>query len=400
MGKKLIVLAGPDEGRIFPLETETFLIGRSRATGTSLIDSHVSRVHCQVYLEDGKHVLADFESGTGTFVNGERIAKHILKTGDLIRVGQTSFQFTDIDVPSTDEKSPQAPARKSAQELTGQKLGHYKVGALLARGRNGYVYHARDTRRNHPVVLKVLDGSFHHRPEALTRFTELMKAVLPLRHPHLLKVYGAGKTGDHCWIAKEYVAGESLAAVIGREDVAGKIDWRNALKIGIYLARALDYAHAKSMIHENVTPHNILLGKTPRETKLADLMVSRAIEDDPLQPISALGTPAESLSYQAPERTVAGAAIDARSDIYGLGATLYAVIAGRPPLQGSTVDELVVKIRDDVPARLDALGIHAPLRLQSLILRMLSKKPEDRFATARETLAQLETLAKEEKVAY
>jgi serine/threonine protein kinase len=397
MGKTLIILAGPDEGRVFPLESETFLIGRSRATGTALIDSHVSRVHCQVYVEDGKHVLADFESGSGTFVNGQRTAKHILQPGDLIRVGETSIQYTDIE-PTSAAKADQ-PRRRAAQDLSGSKLGHYKLGALLARGRHGYVYHARDTRRNHPVVLKVLDGSFHHRPEPLRRFTEIMKAVMPLRHPHLLKVYGAGKSGDYCWIAKEYVPGESLAAVIGRADVAGKIDWRNVLKIGIYLARALDYAHGKTLIHQNVTPHNILLGKTPRETKLADLMVSLAIEDDPLEPIAAMGTPAESLSYQSPERTVRGP-VDVRTDIYSLGATLYAMLAGRPPLQGSTVDDLIDKIRNVAPERLDALGVHAPLRLQSLILRMLAKKPEDRLATAREVLAQLETLAKEENVTY
>lgn len=400
MGKKLIVLAGPDEGRVFPLEAETFLIGRSRATATALIDSHVSRVHCQIYHEDGKLILADFESGSGTLVNGQSIQKHALKPGDLIRVGQTSLQYTDVDAVRVEAKSDHAPKRKSAQALSGQKLGHYKVGNLLARGRNGYVFHARDTRRNLPIVLKVLEASFLRQDQAVERFTQMMKAVLPLRHPHLLKVYGAGKTGDYCWIAKEYVHGESLAAVIGRIDVAGKIDWRNVLKIGIYLARALDYAHGKNLIHQNVTPHNIILGRTPQETKLADLMVSIAIDDDPLAPISAMGTPAESLSFQSPERTVKGGPVDVRTDIYSFGATLYAMLAGRPPFQGTTVEELVAKIRDDAPVRFDALGVSAPLRLQSLIFRMLAKKPDDRFAAARDVLAQLEGLAKEEHVAY
>jgi serine/threonine protein kinase len=400
MSKKLIVLAGPDEGRIFPLETESFLIGRSRATGTALIDSHVSRVHCQIYTEDGHHVLADFESGSGTLVNGQPITKHKLKPGDLIRIGQTSLQYTDVDAAAAPAKSDHAPKRKSAQSLTGQKLGHYKVGPLLARGRNGYVYHARDTRRNLPIVLKVLEAAFLRQEHAVERFTSMMKAVLPLRHPHLLKVYGAGKTGEYCWIAKEYIHGESLAAIIGRIETAGKIDWRNVLKIGIYLARALDYAHGKKLIHQNVSPHNIILGRSPRETKLADLMVSIAIEDDPLTPISAMGTPSESLSFQSPERTVRGGAVDAGTDVYSLGATMYAMLAGRSPFQGSTVDELVAKIRDEAPARLDGLGVSAPLRLQSLILRMLAKKPDDRFASARDALAQLEALAKEEGVAY
>jgi serine/threonine protein kinase len=398
MRKKLIVLAGPDEGRVFPLDGETFLIGRSRATGTALIDSHVSRVHCQIYVEDGKHVIADFESASGTLVNGQPITRQVLKPGDLIRVGRTSLQYTDVEAHS--DAKPEAKRRDAAQSLTGEKVGHYKVGPLLARGRHGYVYHARDTRRNHPVVIKVLDGSFHKQPDAVKRFTEIMKTVMPLRHPHLLKVYGAGKTGDRCWVAKEFVRGESLAAVIGRVDVAGKIDWRNVLKIGIYLLRALDYSHGKKLVHQNVTPHNILLGREPKETKLADLMLSAAIEDDPLEPISAMGTPAESLAFQSPERTVKGGAVDARTDIYSLGATLFTMLAGRPPLQGDTVEELVEKIRNEAPPRLDALGINVPLRLQSLILRMLNKKPDERFASARDALAQFEALAKEENVAY
>jgi serine/threonine protein kinase len=166
------------------------------------------------------------------------------------------------------------------------------------------------------------------------------------------------------------------------------------------LARALDYAHGKKLIHQNVTPHNIMLGKSPRETKLADLMVSTAIEDNPLDPISAMGTPSESLAFQSPERTVRGGPVDVRTDVYSLGATLYGMLAGRPPLQGSTVEELVAKIREETPARLDTLGVSAPLRLQSLILRMLAKKPEDRIASARDVLAQFEALAKEDNVAY
>lgn len=127
--------------------------------------------------------------------------------------------------------------------------------------------------------------------------------------------------------------------------VLGKIDWRNVLQIGIYLARALDYAHGKKLIHQNVTLHNILLGRTPQETKLADLMVSTAIEDDPLEPIAAMGTPTENLSYLSPERTVKGGPVDVRTDVYSLGATLFAMLAGRPPFQADTIEELVAKIK-------------------------------------------------------
>ncbi len=395
MARKLVVVSGPDEGRTFPLESEALLLGRSRATGTRLIDSHVSRVHCQIQGEKGQHVLADFDSASGTFVNGKKITHHVLQPGDLIRIGHTNLQYVDADAPAV------KPQRVDwGQALVGEKMGHFKIGPRLAKGRNGYVYHARDTRRNLPVVLKVIDASFLREENAVKRFTDAMKAVMPLRHPHLLKVYAAGKSGEHCWIAKEYVHGESLAAVIGRIDTAGKIDWRNVLKVGIYLARALEYAHQRKLVHQNVTPHNILLGRTPIETKLADLMVSVAVEDNPLEPISAAGIPADSLSYQSPERVVPGAVVDARSDLYSLGATMYAMVTGKPPFVASTVDELVAKIRGETPARFETHGAAAPARLQALIVRLLAKKPDDRFATARDLLAQLEEFAKEEGASY
>ena len=95
MAKKLVVLVGPDEGRVVPIEEETLLIGRSRAAGVHLIDPHVSRVHCQVQTEKDQSVLVDFDSAGGTFVNGVAIEKHVLKAGDLIRIGATRLQFLE-----------------------------------------------------------------------------------------------------------------------------------------------------------------------------------------------------------------------------------------------------------------------------------------------------------------
>ena len=96
MPKRLLVLAGPDEGRTFAIPAaESLLVGRSRATDMCLIDPHVSRVHCQVQVEDGHTVVSDFDSPGGTWVNGKRIAKQALHPGDLIRIGNTRLQYLD-----------------------------------------------------------------------------------------------------------------------------------------------------------------------------------------------------------------------------------------------------------------------------------------------------------------
>lgn len=433
MANRLIVLAGPDEGRIFSLGAETLLLGRSRATETHLIDPHISRVHCQVQHENGRHVLVDFDSAGGTFVNGKQIQRHLLQHGDLIRIGSTRLQFESVAEPAAlpaAEPAAQsvaaeaaakpvaaaepaaAPARGSApglppgvldknwyRKLEGQDFGHYRVGSLLAKGRTSFLYHGRDTRKNAPLVLKVLKPEYCDEEQEVRRFVDLMKRTMPLRHPNLLKIFGAGKTGPHLWIAEEYVPSESLAAIIARIEIAGMLDWRQVLRVGIYLSRALAYAHQNDILHLSVTPQNVLMGAEPKFTKLTDLMLAAALQGDPTQPISAAGVPSEELSYMPPERTDGpDKPVDARADIYSLGATLYAMLCGHPPFRASTVDDLVRMIRLEAPASLASLMLGTPAELELISQRLLAKRPEDRYPTVKEVLADLAKIAKDYKV--
>jgi serine/threonine protein kinase len=404
MAKRLLVVAGPDEGReFFVPAAETMLLGRSRATESRLIDPHVSRVHCQLSREGDRVFISDFDSAAGTMVNGVKItAQQELKAGDLIRIGNTRMQFLDEgDDETTVDDAPLAiPVRAEggpewALQLVGQKLSHYKIGPILARGKTGYVFHARDVRKNQAVALKVLDPRFSKNASAVQRFVRAMKTVLPLRHPNLVTVYGAGKTGPHCWIAMEYVPGENLAAVIGRIDKAGALDWRHVLRLMIYLARALDYAHQKHIIHRNVTPTNILIGNNPAETKLADLMLAKALEGDQAVEITRAGEILGDIPFMSPERTAGGAMeVDTRSDLYSLGATAYAMLTGMPPFSGETVTELVLKIRRDQPYPLKSFFLGIPEAFETIVQKMLSKGPADRPASAGILLKELEGLAK------
>ncbi len=407
MSKKLVVLAGPDEGRVFALGTEPVLLGRSRATDTQLLDPHVSRVHCQVLPENGRHVLVDFDSAGGTFVNGKQVTKHSLRPGDLIRIGATHLQFVEDQGAAAAAPRGGAPAAKSkprpavrtgawAEALVGQIFHkHYEIGRPLARGQTGYVFHARDTRRNLPLALKVLDPRYTKDEKKVKKFVDAMKAVLPLRHPNLIRVYAAGRQGEHLWMAMEYVkAGESLAAVIGRSAHVGRVSWQVAARVGAYLARALEYAHGKKIVHQNVAPQNVILGRQVQETKLADLMLASALYADPTEPISAAGTPSEALPYVSPERTDGpGATVDARTDLYSLGATLYALLVGHPPFQAPTAAELIAKIRLEMPPTLHAAGVEAPPGLDQLLRRAMAKRPQDRYDSARPMLKDLEALA-------
>lgn len=402
MPSKLIVLAGPDEGLVFPLSSEVVLLGRSRATETHLTDPHVSRVHCQIVPEDKRFVVVDFDSASGTFVNGKEVERHVLRTGDLIRIGATHLQYV--------EEAGEAPAKRGtvatsattidwAKKLINQQFSHYAITGALARSKTGYVFHARDTRNETEVALKVLPPDFGKDEKKLQHFINAMKTVMPLTHPHLLKIYGAGKTGEHCWIATEYVPGDSLAAVIGRIEKSGKLDWKAVVRVGTYLARALEYAHEKKLIHQNVTPQNILVGRKPQNTKLTDLMVALATEEDPTKPISSAGLPADSLGYMSPERTDGrGATIDGRTDVYSLAATMYAMLTGKPPFEAATVDELLEKIRLDAPPSVHVASPNTPAFVEKLLRRCMAKRLQDRVASAAELRAELEEIAKDHKI--
>lgn len=405
MSKRLVVVAGPDEGRVFPLGGDNVYLGRSRATHTQLIDPHVSRVHCEIKQAGDSYVLTDCESPGGSFINGKRVTQQNLRPGDLIRIGTTHLQFVDdqggpaAGVPVALPAGKPAPHRvlpgKWAHALVGKTFSHFQLGPILARGRSGYVFHGRDVKRNLPIVVKVLDPAISNDNKLMHRFVRAMKTVLPLRHPHLVRVYGAGKTEGHCWVAKEYVRGESLAAVISRIDVAGHLDWRRVTHVAFYIGRALEYAHSKKIVHQNVTPQNILLGHHVKEAKLSDLMLATALEEDPTKPISAAGLPSESLAYMSPERTDGlDAKVDPRTDIYSLGATVYAMLAGRPPFQADVIAALVQQIRLEAPPTFASRNIQAPEQLEAIIRRTLAKRPRDRYPTMHDFLRALKTFAK------
>ena len=367
MNKHLLVLAGPDEGSVFPLSTQPLLVGRSRATEAKLIDPHVAPVHCQILWQDDHFVIRDFDSDAGTFLNGQRVSEHALKTGDMIRIGNTRLQLAESEAASPAAaavaEKPKTARLGWAKELTGQKFGPYQIGALFAKSKTGCVFHARHTRKNLDVALKVLDPKYASSNALIQRFNRAMKAVLPLRHPNLVQVYGAGKTGPHCWVAMEFVRGESVAAVIGRIETVGMFDWRHVLRMQIYLTRALAYAHEHKLIHQCVTPQNVLVGKNLAKTKLADLMLDKAIERDPTLPL-ANGEPSEDLPYMSPERTDGpGKPVDSRTDTYSLGAVVYELLTGQPPFQAKTAADLVARIRLQSPPSMKLLHFGLPNRL-------------------------------------
>ena len=242
------------------------------------------------------------------------------------------------------------------------------------------------------MALKVLRPEFAKDEEEIQRFIRAVKTMLPLRHPNLVTLYGAGKTGPHCWIAMEFIEGESLTQVIQRIGVAGMLDWKNAFRVALDIGRALQFAHEQHIVHRNVAPQNILLQKSDKTAKLGDLMLAKAMEGVLAQQVTRPGELVGAVEYMSPERTRGTQDIDGRSDIYGLGATLYALLTGRPPFEGSTLIEKITRIRQTEPDKPTKYQMGINGFFESAVLKMLAKRPQDRFQTASELLKELDRI--------
>jgi len=404
----LYVIAGPDQGKRFNLsEDSNTLFGRSRHANTMLADLEISRVHCEVEISNQRVLLKDLDSSSGTFVNNKRVTECELKEGDIVRIGNTQMRLDGTSAaealtqPPTAAKIAARPVLTSAdrlQELSGHKLSHFDIGPVLAKGHAGLIFRAYDFKNDRNVAFKVLWPEFSKQEDDIQRFIRAMKTMMPLRHPNLVTTYGAGKTGPYCWTAMELVEGESLVKMVEHLGTAHMLDWKITLRIGYYLAKALEYAHGQNIIHRNLTPHNIMVGKTPAETKLGDLVLVKALEGGLTQQITKPGVILGDARYMSPERIADSTKADARADLYSLGALMYELLVGKPPFEAANLVETMIKIRKDEPVKPKKMQPALPDFLEEIVLKLLAKKPADRYPSATALLKEMERVAKSKNI--
>lgn len=406
MAWRFLVVDGADEGRAYALPAAGSLTignGQNQAD-VSLNDLYVARIHCEVRADGSRWEVADQSSSRGTFVNGQRIdGPRELHPGDVLRVGNSHLRLEAgeaVAEPPPRRPAPPAPVAAPAKklpvlpserlgELAGQSLGHFHIGHVLGRGHCGTVFRALDQKDDKAIALKVLAPLFPHSEEEMQTFVRAMKAMLPLHHPNLVGVLGAGKTGPYCWIALDLVEGSSLCPFFNQ----AKLSWKRSLRVAIHIARALSFARQHRLVHGNITPNNILIGEGDNVARLADLMLSTALEGSQLQLTILEDKLMSELPYLAPEQTPGEGAVDSCTDIHALGAVVYALLTGHPPFEAKTPDEIIEKIRSSVPVRPRKFLESTPNQLEAIVLKMLAKRPEDRYLSPAELLAELEPLA-------
>jgi uncharacterized RDD family membrane protein YckC len=277
--------------------------------------------------------------------------------------------------------------------LIGRTVGHFRIDSILGRGGMGAVYRAWDTSLERPVALKTL---LFDSPNARARFLREARAQAKLRHPHVVPIHFVGEEGGLTYLVMDLVEGETLSAILRREH---RLPEARALDIVLAVAAALEAAHAYGLIHRDIKPSNILVEPGGR-VLLADFGLAKemhAVADDaspdsPESPRSAargagrsadlthagaiVGTP----TYLAPEQAT-GAPVDHRADIYALGITLYEVLAGEPPFTGATHAAVIEQHKAETAASPRLLAPELRPALETVVLRMIAKSPDARFAT-------------------
>jgi pSer/pThr/pTyr-binding forkhead associated (FHA) protein len=395
----LRIVSGPDTGRILNLtEGVTLVIGRGEKSDTHLADANVSRIHCEVQWEGARFTLIDKDSVGGTLVDGKKITLHHLKHGEEFQIGGTRLVLHTTGIADAGtllaSQRPERAIKTDKEILTGETISHYTLGQPLPRGRMGTTYKARDTRDGKDVAFKALHADFASDPEDVQRFIRAMTTAVDLHHANLIALYGAGKQGQTCWIAMEYVDGEPLTKLIEKFGTLKMLDWQFAVRVGVHVAQALEAAHERHVIHRNIAPESILIRDKDKVAKLGDMMLAKALDGVKAKAITKPGELVGNVAYMAPERTRSDVEPDTRADIYGLGATLYALLTGKPPFESKSLVETIAAIRQANPAPPKKFQLSIPDMLQDTVMTMLEKRPENRFQTPADAARALERVAK------
>ena len=286
--------------------------------------------------------------------------------------------------------APPAPPR------LGERVGNYELVRELGRGGMGVVYEARDLNLERQVALKLMLAGLGASEEDAARFEVEGKAAARLSHEGIVGVLALGESPRGHYLAMEFVPGESLQARLLRE---GPLPPREAARIALQLALALDYAHEQHVLHRDVKPHNVLLQEGEHlRARLTDFGLAKL--SDAAHSLTAsgggvLGTPA----YMAPEQAGGEKGrIDARSDVYGVGATLFAMLAAQPPFKAETLANVIMQVLNRPPPRFQELGVEVPPQLETIARTCLEKEPEDRYSCAADLAEDLDRFLSQREI--
>ena len=264
--------------------------------------------------------------------------------------------------------------------------GRYEILDVLGVGGMAVVYKAKCHKLNRMVAIKVLKDDFLEDADFRGRFHAEGQAVAMLSHPNIVSVYDVSSTDTVDYIVMELIEGITLKQYIEKK---GALNANETLHFANQIAKALEHAHSRGIVHRDIKPHNIMVLRNG-SVKVADFGIARSIAKGNTLQKEALG----SVHYISPEQAK-GEHVDARSDIYSLGVVMYEMSTGKQPYEGSSPVNVALQHINSTPVLPTALNLQIPAGLEQIIMKAMAQNPEDRYSSAVELQSAIEQFQKD-----
>ena len=267
----------------------------------------------------------------------------------------------------------------------------YEILEVIGSGGMAVVYKALCHRLNRLVAIKVLKDENLQDEDFRRRFHAEGQAVAMLSHPNIVSVYDVSTAGDADYIVMELIDGITLKQYMERK---GVLNWKETLHFAIQIAKALEHAHSRGLVHRDIKPHNVMVLKNG-SVKVADFGIAQVMTQSDTLTKEALG----SVHYISPEQAKGGR-VDHRSDLYSLGVVMYEMIAGRPPFDGDTPVSVAVKHLNGGAEKPSVYNPNIPEGLEQIIMHAMAHDLPDRYPTATAMLYDMDELRKDPAAAF
>ncbi len=371
MHAELTVEVGREVGRVFVVRLgQTFVIGRGADVAITIDDDRVSRRHASVELRPEGLFVTDLGSRNGSFMLGRQLQPDepvLSAPGDVLELGGHRLR---LDIQGLDEKSRRE--RQRTQRLDEPLLPRVEFELLgeIGRGATGRVYAARQKLLDRTVAVKVLRSDLDDDQEGQRRFLREARVCVKIDSPFVVQVHDVRICFGRVYLIMELINGPSAKDRLA----GGPLPPAEVVRIGLDVAQALLAAHRAGVVHRDIKPANILL--TPSgPAKLSDFGIAKEL--DAVESLTASGEGLGTLAYVSPEQATEAKSVTPATDVYGLGATLYHLVAGRPPFLPTSA-KVLLQIIDQPAPPVATYRPDCPTDLAALIHAMLEKQPERR----------------------
>ncbi|MBI3268884.1 MAG: protein kinase [Planctomycetes bacterium] len=395
---------------LFVLHPGSYELGKADDNDLVLAAHGIAGRHCRVEIGAAGVEVRRLEPGAELAVNGRAVPAQggvRLRSADRLLIGPLEFAVrveaavaasTSHPPPPPAPPRPPSPSHAPARTLasaapplpeglqTGALFAGYRLGVPLGSGGTSVVFRAVRVSDNLEVALKVLHPGVQlvaHAAARLFREAEVCGALAS--HPGVVPILEVGKSRAHTYLALRFVDGADVQTLLRRQ---GRLPVKTSLEIAVQAARCLAFARGLRIIHRDVKPGNLLVGRDGA-VRVLDFGLARHTGGEAASAITGCGQGIGTLTYMAPEQVLNAKGVDHRADIYSLGATLYAMVAGRPPFEPTTPLQFTEKLFYVIPPTLKSLDPTVPDLLSAAIERCLEKDAARRFPEYEDLLQDL-----------